>query len=202
MIISCHTSLDCIIKYEADSCFIVSLNLLPQTGYLKLINWVKIIFCTLLATFSVYYIVISITAELENQLENRITVYEIITATVTALSKVINHYLSLWKDNKTVVDISEDEWMKISLLNNWKELYKSDQIKVYLLDTKNCKIIDEAFDKLHQQGCMIWTTQFIPFTYSCFVIWKTTLTDQKSYVVVDIWVLNWITMPDIYLVSN
>ena len=34
--------------------------------------------------------------------------------------------------------------MKISLLNNWQELYKSEQVKVYLLYMKDCELIDEA----------------------------------------------------------
>ena len=72
-----------------------------------------------------------------------------ITAAVTALTEIASHYLSLWKDNSNVTDISEKEWMKISLLNNWKKLYKLDQAKVYSLGTKDCEIIDEAFDKLH-----------------------------------------------------
>ena len=42
--------------------------------------------------------------------------------------------------------------MEIPLLDNWQELYKSGQAKVYLLGTKDCKVVDEAFDKLHRHG--------------------------------------------------
>ena len=101
-----------------------------------------------------------------------------------------------------MVDISEDKWMKISLIDNWQELYKSEQVKVYSLGVKDCELINEAFDKLHEQSCMIWTTQSTLFTYLCFVVWKTTLTEQKGCVVVDIWALNWITMSDTYSVSS
>ena len=45
--------------------------------------------------------------------------------------------------------------MKISQLDNWKELYKPEQVKVYSLGTKNCELIDEVFDKLYKQSCMI-----------------------------------------------
>ena len=38
VIISHHTPLDWIVKYEADSCFLVSLNLLPHAGLFKLIS--------------------------------------------------------------------------------------------------------------------------------------------------------------------
>ena len=92
--------------------------------------------------------------------------------------------------------------MKILLLDNWKELYKPEQAKVYSLDTKDYELIDEAFDKLHEQSCIIWMTQSTSFTYPCFVVWKTTLTEWKDCVVVNIWVLNWITMSDTYSVFS
>ena len=101
-----------------------------------------------------------------------------------------------------MTDISESEWMEILLLNNWQELYKSEQVKVYLLDTKNWELIDEAFNKLHEQNCIVWTTQSTLFIYLCFIVWKITLTDQKGCVVVNIWALNWITMSDTYSVSS
>ena len=101
-----------------------------------------------------------------------------------------------------MVDISEDEWMKISLIDNWQELYKPEQVKVYSLGVKDCELVNEAFDKLYEQSCMIWTTQSTPCTYHCFLVWKTTLTEQKSCVVVNIQALNQITMSDTYSVSN
>ena len=85
-----------------------------------------------------------------------------------------------------MADISENEWMKIPLLDNWKELYKSEQAKVYSLNTKNCELVNEVFNKLHKQSCIIWTTQSTSFTYLCFVVWKTTSNEQKGCVVVNI----------------
>ena len=92
--------------------------------------------------------------------------------------------------------------MKILLLNNWKELYKSEQVKVYSLGTKNWELIIKAFNKLYEQGCMIWTTQSILFIYPCFVIWKITSNEQKGWVIVNIWALNWITISDTYSVLS
>ena len=60
--------------------------------------------------------------------------------------------------------------MDIPLLDNWKELYKAGQSKVYPLGPKDCEVIDQAFDQLHQQDCMEWTSQATPFTYPCFVV--------------------------------
>ena len=39
--------------------------------------------------------------------------------------------------------------MNISLFDNWRKLYKSDQTRVYSLDQKNRNVIDKKFDKLH-----------------------------------------------------
>lgn len=45
---------------------------------------------------------------------------------------------------------------------------------------------------------MEWTTLSTPFSFPCFVIWKTTPARLKGRVVVDIRVLNKIAMPDAY----
>ena len=68
----------------------------------------------------------SISVESEHQLQNRITVYKQISNTVRALTDIISHYSSLWEDKGNMTDISEKEWIEISLLNNWKDLYKPD----------------------------------------------------------------------------
>ena len=119
---------------------------------LKFINWIKLTFWTLLAVTAAYYVIISNTVELEQQMQNSITVYEQTLTVAAALSEVTNHYSSLWEDNENVADISENKWIEILLVDNWKELYKPEQVKVYSLETKNCKLINEAFDKLHKQG--------------------------------------------------
>ena len=40
-------------------------------------------------------------------MSNSVTIYEQITAAATALSKIINHYSSLWEDNSNIVNVSE-----------------------------------------------------------------------------------------------
>ena len=91
-------------------------------------------------------------AEPEQLLQNGITVYGSTTAAVTALTEVTARYPRLWEDNGNVADVPEEEWMEIPLLENWQELYKPGQAKVYPLGAKDCEIIDEAFNKLHTQG--------------------------------------------------
>ena len=88
--------------------------------------------------------------------------------------------------------------MEISLLDNWRELYKPDQARVYPLGSKDKEVIDKEFDKLHDQDCMEWTTTATSFSFPCFVAWKTTSEGRKGRVVVNIRALNKITMPDAY----
>ena len=45
---------------------------------------------------------------------------------------------------------------------------------------------------------MEWTASSTPFTYPCFVVWRTVSGQQKARVVVDIRSLNKITSPDTY----
>ena len=42
--------------------------------------------------------------------------------------------------------------MKISLIENWKNIYKIGQARVYSIDIRDKEVIDEAFDKLYKQG--------------------------------------------------
>ena len=202
MVLPRHTPLGRIVEYEADCCFLASPNLVPRAGKSKSqSSWVKTTFRSLLAATAAYHITSSTRVEPEHQLPNRITIYGNKTG-VTELNEVVNHYPSLWEDNGNVADVPEAEWMEIPLLDNWQELYKPGQAKVYPLGTKDCELVDQAFDKLHQQGCMTWTTQSTPFTYPCFVVWKTTPNGRKGWVVVNIRALNRITMPNAYPVPS
>ena len=87
------------------------------------------------------------------------------------------------------------------MLDNWRKLYKLNQIRVYLFDQKNKSVINKKFDKLHAQNRIKWnvTTTFFSFLY--FIIWKIILKDRKGYVVIDIQILNKITMLNVYFMS-
>ena len=109
-------------------------------------------------------------------------------------------FFRLWKDIDNV-NVSEDQWIKISLIENWRDLYKAGQARVYPLGTRDRKVVDEAFDKLHQQDRLKWTTQVIFFSFPCFVIWKNTSDGSKGRAIVDIRALNKIIISDAYFVS-
>ena len=161
VIISHYIWLNCIVKYEADSCFLISSDLLTVTK-ISVNNWIKQTFQTLLVTITVYHIVIntwSMNKLCKKHIINQnIIIYRKNPSTVKQIDAVVSHYSNLWKDYGNVIDISEREWMNILLLNNWKKLYKADQFKIYSLKLKNQKIIDKTFDKLHKQDWIDWTS--------------------------------------------
>ena len=88
--------------------------------------------------------------------------------------------------------------MNISLFDNWRELYKSDQTRVYSLDQKNKNIIDKKFDKLHAQDRMKWIIIATLFSFLYFVIWKTISKGRKDRVIINIRALNKIIMLNAY----
>ena len=200
MIISCHTQLDCIVEYETDSYFLVSQELLTIVNSLIKLNWVKQIFWALLTAITVHYMIMNKLCE-KCVTDHRVTIYEKLII-IEWINAVISCYLKLWKDYEHVINISEEKWMNISLLNNWKNLYKTDQFKIYSLRLKDCEVINEVFNKLHNQDWINWMSHSMPFIYLCFVIWKSILTDHKKCIVVNIQVLNWIIMSDIYSVFS
>ena len=69
---------------------------------------------------------------------------------------------------------------------------------MYSVGARDKEVINEAFDKLHEQGRMDWTTTSTPFSFPCFVVWKDTADGPKGRVVIDIRALNKITIPDAY----
>lgn len=74
--------------------------------------------------------------------------------------------------------------------------------KVYPLSQPDRKFINEEFNKLHDQGKLIWTSEPTAFGYPVFVVWRTVEKDgkpvRKGRVVVDIRGLNKITQTDSY----
>ena len=139
---------------------------------------------------------------LENCLKNGVMIYGENTV-ATWIKGVIAAYLKLWKDHENVVDVSESEWMKIPLFDNWKENYKPEQARVYSVGQQDWELIDKIFDKLHEQNHLEWTKMTTSFTYPCFVVWKIMKESdiRKECVVMNIRALNKIIMSDVYSVS-
>lgn len=135
---------------------------------------------------------------LKKKLSNNIIVYENSDA-FTQIKIIINDLLHLFKDQSNVVDMSEIKYINIFLLNNWQNKYKLSQTQVYSFNVNNQTQINKAFNKLYNQNCMKWINILISFLFLCFVVWCI-LSDniQKDCVIVDIRILNKISMSDAY----
>ena len=136
----------------------------------------------------------------ETRLSNGVTIYG--SENPADFQAIVEEFPNLWTDDGSAVDIADDQWMEIPLLDNWRDLYNPRQAKVYPLGAKDRQEVDKLFDKLHEQNRMEWTTSSTPFTYPCFVVWRTVNGERKARVVVDIRALNKITSPDTYPVPS
>ena len=137
----------------------------------------------------------------EITLFNEITIYENAQTTLL-LKKVAQKYIKLWKDDERIINVSVNKWMSIKL----KLKTKVSAVRVYSLESKDKKIVDRKFDKLHLQDRMQYFAESIFHEYSVFVIWRTMLKPdmkliKKDRVVVNIRALNKITKTDTYSMS-
>ncbi len=134
-----------------------------------------------------------VTTTLDTVLPNGVTVH----GNVPELAQVVTEFPSVWNE-EGFVDVPETEWMRIPLRSDW-ETKSSKTARVYPLGADARKVIDDTFDKLHDQGRMSWTSESTPFSYPVFVVW-TVRPDgsRKGRAVVDIRGLNAITQTDVY----
>ena len=72
---------------------------------------------------------------------------------------------------------------------------------MYSFEVKNKLIVDETFNKLHEQNRLFWTFESISFSFLCFVIWKKSFDKRKNRVVIDIRILNAIFLSNVYSLS-
>ena len=125
-------------------------------------------------------------------LPNGVTVFARTEQDKIALSEVVSEFPSVWQDTGETVEVAEEDMMRIPLVDDWQKTKLPT--KIYPLSSKDKQVVDETFDKLHDQGRMQWSDQATPFGFPVFVVKK----DGKSRVVVDIRGLNKITVPDAY----
>lgn len=197
--IPASTKLGTLIEYDADGCYLVdsdarrTAGMAYDKGYgLKRYTAVPLVQASTPD---------SDTTPMETKLPNRVTVYGS-TRDMEELVKVVNELPDLWKDKGQAI-VPEKDWMSIPLIDNWAEKYKPGTAKVYPVGPKDKAIIDEDFDKLHQQGRMSWSNDPTPFSFPCFVIWKTNPDGtRKGRTVVDIRALNKISVPDAYPIPS
>ena len=183
-----------VMEYEENGCYSVDsdhqeLAVKPP----KRRNWFKKALRGAMATAAAFGAAITSTPQ-EFVHPTGVTIHGTPTAT-SSIANVVDQFPNLWKDTGQV-NLPESESMDIPLVDNWKDLYKPGQARVYPLGEKDKAVIDKTFDELHEQNRMEWTTSSTPFSFPCFVVWRDDT--KKGRVVVDIRALNKITMPDAY----
>ncbi len=204
VIIQRHARIEAMLKYEEDDCFLTN----STNHHLMIIDWKQhktsdwkssllrkisvlvIIIATLstansnLLSFSTSTVSnllsIKVNSDLKIILQNNITIYDINQIVIT-IAEIINFY-NIWTDQKNTVDILKKNWMSITLVSETK----ISSARVYSLSTKDKKLINEIFDKLHKQYKLTWIKQSTLYDFSVFVVWRDINEIQKEHVVVNI----------------
>ena len=96
------------------------------------------------------------------------------------IDQVVARYSDIWSEIKQVVDILKKYWMQIHFKNNWKVIDTKLKHKFYSISVNECIIIDEIFDKLHDQEKTYWTQNSAFYTCSVFMTWQTVYKNKKS----------------------
>ncbi len=89
-----------------------------------------------------------------------------------------------------------EQQLKIPLVDGWQNHKLSS--RPYPTGRKDRELIDQTFDKLHEQGRMEWVDGLTPFTTPIFVVWRHVHGKEKGRVVVDLRPLNRVAIPDNY----
>ena len=127
-----------------------------------------------------------------------ITVYDETSMIQTQLTEIVEYYFKFWINDDFIVRISKNEWMSIKIKSN----VKIEAVKIYSLKLVDRKLVDEVFDKLHEQNRMKYNCQFTLHNYSNFVVWRT-MNDldeskRKKRVIINIRDFNKIIVIDSY----
>lgn len=97
----------------------------------------------------------------ETTLPNGVTIYGS-PAVAADFAEVISKY-QVWGERTGFVDIPEDQWMTIPLIDGWES--KLPRTKVYPVGPRGRQVIDETFDKLRQDGKLSPVTNHCPFAW-------------------------------------
>ncbi|SLM40586.1 probable transposable element [Lasallia pustulata] len=140
----------------------------------------------------------------ETKLTNGVTIYGD-AETVAVLADVISAFPRTWSDSGDMVNTTPEEHLSIPLTVDWNTSTAAKlSHQVYPMGPNERAVIDEEFDKMHEQGRMSWSVKPTPFSFPVFVVWKTVFyrsekkPTKKGRVIVDIRGLNKITTTDAY----
>ncbi len=137
---------------------------------------------------------ISSKRDMKDKFSIEIIVYE--TSSVRQQLFDVTKRYSLWdKIENTMINVLQKKWMSVTL----KSKVKIEAAKMYSMRSKKKKLIDEIFNKLHEQRKMHWTKKSIAHEASVFVVWRQMSNDEKkNRVVIDIRDFNKIVEFDSY----
>lgn len=62
--------------------------------------------------------------------------------------------------------------MTVPLKDDWQARLANIKPRVYPLGVEMRALIDETFDKLQQQGRLVYTQGHTPFSFPVFVVWE------------------------------
>ena len=93
--------------------------------------------------------IIKINPHFEHKSKLGFTAYEI-SKIMQQLTNIAESFSTIWKDHGLLVDLSKQDWMAINL----KEDAESQPGKVYPVSHCDWKVIDETFNKMHEQKKM------------------------------------------------
>ena len=185
IIISQHICLSNVAKYKEESCYTVSIENIDLAVYKLSIKLIVKMF--------------------EICLFNEITIYNNKINEVAVLTAVMKTYSDLWHNHDRIVNISESDYLQISLKKNWIKKVTKLSKQVYLLSDEAWKLVNSKFDELYCQKWMNWSIQSTSFDFSVFIVWKMIISEsiskQKNCVIIDICDLNWMSQLDFYSLS-
>ena len=115
--------------------------------------------------------------------------------TYTRLFIIVKFFFKIWRNMNDTMNVSKFQWMFISTILKTK----SPAIKMYSFNSKNKKMIDKKFDRLHKKEKMSWTEKFTIYDYSIFVVWRIVNDERKERIMINIRKLNKIFKFNAYL---
>ncbi len=135
---------------------------------------------------------------IERTLDNGVKIYGDKHA-ATLLAQLVAEFPTIW-ESQGFVQIPPERWITVPLKLGWESKVSSIKPQIYLLGNEVRQVVDDTFDEIHRQGHLEYTTDPTFFRFSVFIIHKTDSHGRrKGRVVVDIWKLNDLVLPDFYL---
>lgn len=88
---------------------------------------------------------------------------------VQKISALVADFPTVW-DSSAFVDIPPERWMTVPLKDDWQARLANIKSRVYLLGVEARALVDETFDKLKQQGHLVYTQGHTSFSFPVFVV--------------------------------